>query len=93
MFLSKWMEILNKVFFQFLFIRLTKCIETTDIKINEVSILKDGAGVGGTVKSINEWYSIQGFILPLTGWKSDFIFLNKKPFNIQITKKIKRSCL
>ena len=33
------------------------------------------------------WYSIQYWIVPISGWNTDFIYLNKKPKFLQITKK------
>jgi hypothetical protein len=41
-------------------------------------------GIGNTETHI--WYSIQGFILPLTGWWDDFIFVSKKPIFWKLTK-------
>lgn len=34
-----------------------------------------------------EWYTIQGFILPWTGWSDEFIFLSKGPIHYRITSK------
>jgi hypothetical protein len=37
---------------------------------------------------VTEWYSIQYWMLPLTGWKCNYIYLGKKsPRYWQITKK------
>jgi hypothetical protein len=79
----KWINYL----LQFLFIRLTR----HEVK-HEVSALPDGGlGIGGTVSraSIIYWYSIQYWIVPLTGWTNNFVYLNKakKPRYKSITKK------
>lgn len=34
-----------------------------------------------------QWYSIQYWILPYSGWGNEFIYLNKKPKFIKISKK------
>lgn len=84
------MKILNIVLFQWFFIRLTKCKSRTVVSFNphEISLLPDGSmGFGGNVKyEIIEWYSIQLFILPLTGWRNDFVYIGKPKF-YRITPK------
>ena len=73
------LEFVNKFFFQWFFIRLTRCQQKiiTDFKMFEGSIIGPGQfGVGGNCKySIKQWYSIQGWIVPLTGWGGDFKFI------------------
>lgn len=39
----------------------------------------------GQIK-LYQWYSIQLWILPCTGWWNDFIYLNKKPKFIKLSK-------
>ncbi len=65
-----WLGLLNKLLFQWFFVRLTRCQER---------------GVGET--KTYQWYSFQYWILPLTGWKSDFVYLNKKPKFIRVSKE------
>lgn len=43
-------------------------------------------GIGETKNY--QWYSFQYWILPLSGWGSDFICLNKNPKFLKITKEI-----
>ena len=62
---------INLFFFQFLFVRLTRIVETTE-------------------NAKFEYFAIQGFILPLTGWSRDFIYLSEpKFFTISKPKIIK----
>lgn len=89
---NSWLEFFNKLFFQFFFIRLTKCQQKRieNYKIKSFDLMSDGSfspqGVVGESK-IYQWYSIQYWVLPLTGWKHDFIFLNKKPKFIRVSKE------
>lgn len=85
------LEFVNKIFFQWLFIRLTKCQERRiyQFDLNGVSLLPTGnMGVEGRLKeSITiYWYSIQGFILPCSGWRKSFVFISKR-WLIRVTKK------
>jgi hypothetical protein len=77
----------NKLFFQWFFIRLTKNIDRQVSNYNLISydILPYGFAARGNG---TEWYSIQYWMLPLTGWKCNYIYLGKKsPRYWQITKK------
>ena len=56
------LEFINKVFFQWFFVRLTKHMKKD----------KDGN------YTIIEKFTIMGFIVPLTGWFSNYIFLGKR---------------
>lgn len=91
------MKLLNILVLQWFFVRLTKCQEKVikEYKVLSYDYMPDGSissrGHGITVK--NEWYSIQYFILPLTGWWSKFIFLNKIPKFKKITEKRETSLL
>lgn len=88
-----WLKFVNLFFFQLFFVRLTKCSEQ---KVENYTLISfdltiDGMSSRGhgTTKTY-KWYAIQYWIVPMTGWKTDFIFLNKKPKFIKITnKKIK----
>ena len=85
------LKMINKFFLQWFFVRLTKCREkkVDDYEILSYDLMPDGSissrGIGKTVTY--QWYSIQYFILPTTGWNSDFIFLTKEANFIQLTKK------
>lgn len=84
------MKIINFLFLQWFFVRLTKNTLNIINKIEmfECSLTEAGYAVGGVIKEmhIQQWYSIQGFIIPLTGWINSFSYLNK-PFFIRVTKK------
>ena len=56
------LEFINKAFFQWFFVRLTKHMKQDD----------DGN------YTIVEKYTIMGFIVPLTGWFSNYIFIGKR---------------
>lgn len=73
------LEIANRFFFQWFFVRLTRCIYEVYLEFEEhpgYRILHGKA----------KWYSLQGFILPTSGWSNNFIFLGKRWF-LRITKK------
>jgi len=72
---------------QWFFIRLTKHQETIIVSpyVTDISF-QTGFHRFGDILDV-EWYSIQYWILPLTGWWSDFIYLNKKPRFLKISKK------
>lgn len=43
---------------------------------------------GGTVKrKTYQWYSIQYWIVPFTGWWSDFKFIGGKPHFLKLSAK------
>jgi hypothetical protein len=82
------LEFANKAFFQWVFVRLTRCQQKviTEFKMHEISITPNGYKPGGKVEYRTEqWYSLQGWIIPLTGWRNDFKFIGKQWF-IKITK-------
>lgn len=80
----------NVLFFQWFFVRLTKCTEkkVEDYKLLSYDLMPDGnissRGVGSS--STYQWYSIQYCILPCSGWWNDFVYLNKKPKFIRCTE-------
>lgn len=89
------LEFFNRSLFQWLFIRLTRCERNVidGFDITEVSQLLNGYGIGGNVTSsrIESWYSIQYWVVPLTGWSSDFRYLSKGPGFKRISKiRVKR---
>ena len=56
--------------------------------LQEVSLMPNGdAAVGGRIEesTIDEWYSIMGFVVPLTGWIGNYVYLGK--FFLRITGK------
>lgn len=86
-----WLGLLNIIIFQWFFVRLTKCQEKVveEYIIQSFDMMIDGSFASrGTGKSTTyQWYSLQYWILPLTGWKSDFVYLSKSPNFVKITKK------
>lgn len=66
---------------QILFVRLCRSKEKV------ITGFKMTSGSGGNVQSyeIREWYSIMGFVLPFSGWSSDYVRLGK-PFFFRVTK-------
>lgn len=84
-----WLKFINLFFLQWFFIRLTKCSKKVvkDYKIISYDMMADGSmssrGTGTT--ATHTWYSLQGFIVPCTGWWNDFKFVSKKPKFWQIT--------
>ena len=84
------LKAVNVFLLQWFFIRLTICTERRIVEydLKEVSLMSDGSiTTGGTGKvEVWQWYSIQGWVLPITGWWNDFKYMNKKPFFIKCTK-------
>jgi hypothetical protein len=77
------LRFINVFFLQWFFIRLTLCQQNIIVgaELDSVSVLNDGshgfafryAGI-----KVQYWYSIQGWVVPLTGWKNDFRYVGKK---------------
>jgi hypothetical protein len=86
-----WLKAINVFILQWFFVRLTRHNEKviTEFILKDISIMPDGlAGMGGAGKvSIHQWYSIQYWILPCSGWGNEFIYLNKRPKFIKYSKK------
>jgi hypothetical protein len=86
-----WLKIVNVFFLQWFFIRLTKCSEkvvTNISKLLSYDLMPEGnisSRAMGTIET-HTWYSIQGFIVPCTGWWNDFKYVSKKPLFWKITK-------
>lgn len=81
------------LFLQILFVRLTKCSELSfgELNYKSVEMLDDNnisIHSSGT-SYMYEWYSLQYFVVPFTGWKSNFIFIFGAPKFKRITKKIR----
>ena len=89
--IQKELGLVNKLLFQWFFVRLTRCQEKRieNYTLHSFDLMSDGnfasRGVGET--KTYQWYSFQYWILPLTGWKSDFVYLNKKPKFIRVSKE------
>lgn len=85
------LKALNVFLLQWLFVRLTKCQETvvSDFTLLGYDSLPNGnvSSKGVAIKKTYQWYSLQMWILPCTGWWSDFIYLNKNPYFLKITKR------
>ena len=86
-----WLKAVNIILLQWFFIRLTRCTQKRIMEFDllEASTMLDGSmSVGGIVKKteIWQWYSIQFWILPSTGWKNNFIYLTKKPCFFKVSK-------
>lgn len=69
----KWLKLLNVIILQWFFVRLTLCRENVIISTH--------------VRRSYKWYALQGFICPLTGWISDFIYVSKEKYFLSVTKK------
>lgn len=84
------LKAVNVFFFQWFFVRLTKCQEKRieNYNLHSFNLMNNGnissRGVGET--KTYQWYSFQYWILPCTGWKNKFIFLNKTPKFIKCSK-------
>ncbi len=88
-----WLYLLNVLLLQWFFIRLTKCIDNEIVEMNmtSISLMPDGGmSAGGTVKRQKVmWWAIQYWIIPLTGWRSNFIFVGKGPRFKKVSSKRK----
>ena len=87
-----WLKFLNVYFFQWFFVRLTKHIDrdvVIDYQLLSWDIMHDGnisaRGIGDKVTL--QWYSIQNFIIPTTGWSTNYKYIGKGPKFLRITKK------
>jgi len=85
------LKFLNYFILQWFFVRLTKhserIIDEYDITsydlINDGSISTRGTG---NIKNL-QWWSLQGFIIPTTGWNGDFKYLGYGPKYLKLTNK------
>ena len=79
------MKLLNIIIFKWFFIRITRCEQRIITKIEPISFGIDGTFSGKVKDSkVKYWYAFQGFIWPLSGWVSRFLFIGKPRF-IRIT--------
>lgn len=88
---STLLELINKAILQWFFIRLVICQEkiVENYTLHSYDLMSDGKissrGIG-EIKTY-QWYELKYWILPLSGWKNDIIFLNKKQRAIKLSKK------
>ena len=86
------LKFINVFFLQWFFVRLTRCQEKviSDFNLYEISLMPDGSfAPAGNVKYKKlEWYSMQYWIIPCTGWWSDFKYIGRKPKFWKLTNKI-----
>lgn len=86
-----WLYILNKFILQFFFIRLTRHTQRviTEADIYEVSMAGSrGYGIGGMVNKWHQeqWFSIQCWVIPFSGWNRDYKYLGHGPKYYRLTK-------
>lgn len=76
------LKFINVFLLQWFFVRLTRCQErvVTEFDMYEISLMPDGSfAPGGRAKyKTYQWYSIQYWIIPCTGWWSDFKYVGGK---------------
>lgn len=80
-------------FCQFLFFRIARCQQRVidSFSLDSASMTRDGMTVSGRIKAerTEQSYSLIFFIVPLTGWKNDYIYLGKeRSFKITKTKYV-----
>lgn len=88
-----WLGLANRIILQWFFIRLAKQQDevVTEYTMHAVSMMPGGQfstmGVGKKEKQY--WYSIMYWVVPLTGWSTDYIYLNKSKEAefVNLTKK------
>lgn len=88
---------INRFVLQWFFIRLTRNEERVikKIRLVEFSQMLDGSfsmWVDYDEKDVDvmEWFSIQYWVIPRTGWETDFKYLKGGPKFLDITKKRKQ---
>ena len=82
------MKIINILLLQWLCVRLTKCVTKYHVEIISVNLMSDGSvSMKCKDNGIHDrhWFAIQYWILPMSGWHNDFVFINKKPKFIKLT--------
>lgn len=80
------LEIVNKFFFQWFFVRLARCEQSYSMQ----EVVKIDFFAPLSTDEYKEyrfrWYSLMTFVVPLTGWGAKYKYLGKKRF-YRITKK------
>lgn len=84
------LKAINVFLLQWLFMRLTRHQEKRIENYTPTSydLMPDGNISSRGKGDVNtyQWYSLQMWILPCTGWWNNFIYLNKKPYFFVLTK-------
>ena len=68
------LKFVNVFFFQWFFVRLTRCEEKIVL-------------FGKETPMIIRWYSLQYWIVPCTGWTYDFEFVSKTPLFYRVSPR------
>jgi hypothetical protein len=75
-----WLGLFNRIVLQWFFIRLTKCSEKRieEFNLQSYDLMPDGnISSRGTGKVNNyQWYSIMYWVVPFSGWDSNFKYIN-----------------
>lgn len=88
-----WVKILNMFIFQWFFVRLVKKIDKRieGYELYSFDIMRDGnvssRGKGNVITYFH--YNFQYWVIPLTSWKSELIYVGNRKNNIRLTKKRK----
>lgn len=84
------LKALNVFILQWFFVRLTKHqeIRIEDFVYVGYNMMPDGSMTpfGNGTRVTYQWYSIQYWVVPCTGWWSKFKYTNTKPKFLKITK-------
>ena len=87
-----WLWFVNRWVFQFFCIRLTKNFnyEVKSFDLEQVSLVPSGGmSIGGSIRDseVTSFWSIQYFVVPLTGWDNgQMLYLTNKPKYLKLTK-------
>lgn len=73
------LEIINKILLQWFFVRLTRCSDNLIIEYDLYGLKK----IHG--KKVRIWYSLMGWVIPTSGWNSDYKYLGNRWFR-KLTK-------
>lgn len=86
------LKFLNKFILQWFFVRLTRVQEKIACvdKIISYDIMPDGSLSARSIGLTQtfQWYSLQYFVVPTTGWNTDFKYLGERKFFVLTSKKI-----
>lgn len=85
------LKFLNYFILQWFFIRLTKHTERVvdESNITSYDLINDGSISSrgtGNIKNL-QWWSLQGFIVPTSGWGNDFKYVGEGPKYFTLTDK------
>lgn len=76
------LEFVNKFLFQLFFVRLTRVKHANPTKSEIYRIIE----FGELTPPCEQWYSIMFWVIPFTGWNTDFKFIGKMNLK-RITKR------